>query len=340
MIRKVKTEEAVGLPLLHDITGIKAGGFKGVMFKRNHIVSEEDIEVLKNIGKDHIYVGELEANEVHEEDAAKVLAPLIVGENIKYDEPSEGKISLSSEADGLLVINTDALDEINSVGDYTIASLPNYMEVKSGQKLAGLRIVPLWTDLEIVEQAKKIAKDNKPIFTVRPYRNLKVGIIITGSEIYYGRIQDLFEPIATKKIEKFGGEIIGVKKCPDDLDIIANSALELLSEGAELIVFSGGMSVDPDDLTPTVIRELSDEFIIQGVPMQPGNMLTVGYRGSAVFVGVPGASIHAPVTSFDVVLPRIFAGLKIKAEDLNILGDGGLCMNCKPCHYPVCFFGR
>lgn len=340
MIKKVRTEDAIGQPLLHDITGILAGGFKGVMFKRNHVISKDDIETLKNIGKDHIYVGELSPDQVHEDDAAIALAPLVSGDNIKFDSPSEGKISLSSSVDGLLLVNTEALDGINSVGDYTIASLPNYMEVNEGQKLAGLRIVPLWTSKEIVENAIEITRTHGKIFNVLPYRKLKVGIVITGSEIFHGRIKDLFEPIVTPKIERFGGEIIGVEKCPDDLDIIMNTATKFLNSGAELIVFSGGMSVDPDDLTPTAIRELSDSFINQGVPLQPGNMLTIGYKGNCVLVGVPGASIHAPVTSFDVVLPRIFAGLKIVAEDLTILGDGGLCMNCKPCHYPICFFGR
>lgn len=340
MIYKVKTEDAVGKPLLHDITGILADGFKGVMFKRNHIIEQGDVERLKDIGKDHVYVGELEANEVHEDDAAKELAPLVTGENIVFDEPSEGKIALSSEVDGLFMVDVKALDEINALGDYTIAALPNYMEVKKGERLAGLRIVPLWTGLDTVNRAKEISKMYSPIFNVKEYKKLKVGVVITGSEIYYGRIQDLFQPIAEKKIKKFGGEVMGVEKCPDDLDVIKSTAMRFMEEGADLVIFSGGMSVDPDDLTPTAIKSLSDKFINQGVPMQPGNMLTIGYRGNCVLVGVPGASIHAPVTSFDVILPRIFSGLEIEAKDLSVLGDGGLCLNCKPCHYPVCFFGR
>ncbi|NLY20470.1 MAG: molybdopterin-binding protein [Tissierellia bacterium] len=339
-MRKVKTEDAVGLPLLHDITGILEGGFKGVVFRRNHIIQSEDISTLKNIGKDHVYVGELEANEVHEEDAAKLLAPHVVGENVSFNEPTEGKISLSSEVDGLLSINLDGLNKINSVGDYTIASLPNYMEVKKNQKLAGLRIVPLWTENETVDTAIEIAKLNTPIFSVKEYRKLKVGIIITGSEVYYGRIKDLFEPVLRKKLSKYDAEILDVKKCPDDLDFIKSSAQNFLDMGADLIIFTGGMSVDPDDLTPTVIKSLSDEMITQGVPMQPGNMLTIGKVGKAILIGVPGASIHAPTTSFEITLPKIFAGVEITKEDINAMGAGGLCLNCEVCHYPICFFGR
>ena len=340
MINKVKTEDAVGLPLLHDITGILEGGFKGIVFRRNHIIQSEDINTLKNIGKDHVYVGELETNEVHEEDAAKLLASHVVGENVSYDDPREGKISLSSEVDGLLTINLEGLNKVNSVGDYTIASLPNYMEVKKNQKIAGLRIVPLWTEREIVDSAVATAKSYTPIFEVKEYRKLKVGIIITGSEVYYGRIKDLFELVLRKKLSKYDAEIIDVKKCPDDLDFIKSTARNFLDTGADLIIFTGGMSVDPDGLTRTIIKSLCDEMITQGVPMQPGNMLTIGKVGKAILIGVPGASIHAPITSFEITLPKIFAGVEITKDDINAMGAGGLCLNCEVCHYPICFFGR
>lgn len=340
MVNKIRVEDAIGLPLLHDITGILKSGFKGVVFRRNHIIGEEDVEVLKDLGKDHIYVGELESDEVHEEDAAIALAPLVSGENTSYSEPTEGKINLISDVDGLLEINSAGLKAINSIGDYTIASLPNYMEVKQDQKFAGLRIVPLWTKDSVVDEAKAIAKEHSPIFKVRPYGRLKVGIIITGSEVYYGRIVDLFEPVLRRKLGKYEADIIDVVKCPDELDWIIDAAKKILSEGADLIIFTGGMSVDPDDLTPTVIKSLADELITQGVPMQPGNMLTIGRAGEAFLIGVPGASIHANVTSFEVLLPKLFAGVEITREDMNALGEGGLCLNCDVCHYPICFFGR
>ncbi|MDY6018724.1 MAG: molybdopterin-binding protein [Anaerococcus sp.] len=324
MIKKVKIEDAIGQPLLHDLTGIMADGFKGVVFKRNHIVQEEDLEKLRDIGKDHIYVGELDKDCVHEEDAISEVAPLLIGDNISLSKPSEGKISFTSKVFGLFTINRQALLELNQRGIYTFATIKSYSTVKKGDKLVGARIVPLYTDRKEVEIIKEIGKKYGPIFEVREFKKLKVGVIITGSEIYYGRIKDLFEPIIRKKIVFFDGKIQGIKKCPDDLEMIEEISQEFLDEGCDLIVFSGGMSVDPDDLTPRVIRSMSDKFIIQGLPMQPGNMLTVGKNKQTYLVGVPGASIHSEITSFDFFLPRIFAGIDLKKSDFTEMGEGGL----------------
>ncbi|NLW42995.1 MAG: molybdopterin-binding protein [Tissierellia bacterium] len=339
MIRRIKVEDAIGEPLLHDITGILENGFKGVMFKRNHIIQEEDIEILKNIGKDHIYVGELEENEVHEEDAIMELIPEILGNNIEYSSPSEGKTSLTSKIDGLFVIDGEGLKELNSIGSYTLATIPSYTEVKPGDRLVGARIIPLFIDRSEVEVAKSVGNNFFPVFEVKEFRKLKVGTIITGDEVYYGRIKDRFEDVLRKKLEKYNPEILGFIKCPDDLEKIKEAFDGFMEQGADLVIFTGGMSVDPDDLTPTAMRESGAQIITQGVPMQPGNMLTVGKLEDTYLVGVPGASIHAPVTSLEVFLPRIFAGLELEKADFVEVGEGGLCMNCKVCHYPICYFG-
>lgn len=324
MIKKVNIEDAIGKPLLHDLTGILENGFKGVVFKRNHIIRESDLDKLRSIGKDHIYVGELEKNQVHEEDAIKEVAHLLMGENISISEPSEGKISFKSKVKGLFTINRKALLKLNERGIYTFATIKSYSTVEKGDKLVGGRIVPLYTERKEVDNIIDISKKYSPIFEVKEFQKLKVGVIITGSEIYYGRIKDLFEPIIRKKLSKFEAEILGIEKCPDDLDMIKNTCQKFLDQECDLIVFSGGMSVDPDDLTPSVIRQMSDNFIIQGMPMQPGNMLTVGKNKNTYLVGVPGASIHSEITSFDFFLPRIFAKIDLKKQDFTEMGEGGL----------------
>ena len=309
------------------------------MFKRNHIIQEEDIEKLKDIGKDHIYVGELEENQVHEEDAISELIPKTLGDNIEYSKPSEGKINLKAKTEGLFLINSQGLKKINSVGDYTLATIPNYSKVEIGEKLVGARIVPLWTERNQVDQAIKIAEENRPIFQVKEFKELKVGIIITGDEVYNGRIKDKFEPVLRGKLSHYKGEILGVKFCPDNLDYIQEALDYFLEAEADLVIFTGGMSVDPDDLTPTAIRNSGAQVVFQGLPIQPGNMLTLGMLKDVYLLGVPGASIKAPTTSFDIILPRIFAGLEIKKEDFINMGEGGLCRSCKVCHYPICYFG-
>lgn len=324
MIKKIKTEEAIGKPLLHDITGILESGFKGVVFKRNHIIKEADVEALKDLGKDHVYVGELEEDQVHEEDAVLEIKDLLKGENISTSEVSEGKVSLIADCDGVLVINSQGLYEMNLIGDYTLATLKNFAPVKKGDKVCGARIVPLWTSRDQVERAKTLSKKYQPIFQVHPYQHLKVGIIITGDEVYTGRIKDRFEGVLRDKLANFDADIIDVIKCPDDLEKIKEALDFYLSKDADLIIFTGGMSVDPDDLTPTAIKNSGARMIIQGLPVQPGNMLTIGDLNGKILIGVPGATMHAPITSFDFALPRIFAKIKLNREDFIKMGEGGL----------------
>lgn len=324
MIKKVRVEDAIGKTLLHDITAIKKDGFKGVLFKRGHVIGEDDIERLKDIGKDNIYVGSLDKGLVHEEDAIGEVAHDLAGENVSLSGVSEGKISFISDIDGLFEINREELNKLNERGIYTFASLKSYTQVKKGEILAGGRIVPLYTSENEVAYINAISKEYGPCFRVRAYKNLRVGVIITGNEIYYGRIKDMFEPVIREKLKDYDHELLEITKSPDDINILEAKARDLLDKGCDLVVFSGGMSVDPDDLTPSVIKKLSDDFIIQGLPVQPGNMLTVGRTNKAYLVGVPGASIHAKFTSFDIFLPRIFAGIELKKSDFTEMGEGGL----------------
>lgn len=338
-MRKIRVQDAVGQELCHDMTAILESGFKGVKFKRGHIITQEDIPVILDIGKEHVYVWEPGSDEVHEDDAAIALTNALCGENLTISGPSEGKMQVNSACDGLFVLNSAALREINGVPDYTVACLPGYMPVSAGQKLCGARIVPLVTKRVNVERAVRIARENFPVMSVLPYKGLRTGVVITGTEVYTGRIKDAFEPILTKKLEKFGAVQLGYTKCPDDMDMILAAVRDFMDRGAQLILLTGGMSVDPDDLTPGAIRAVGGRFVTQGYPMQPGNMLTVAYKDDTVLIGVPGASMHSPVTSLDVFLPRVFAGVEIKAEDVASFGEGGFCMGCKTCTWPSCYFG-
>lgn len=339
-MRKIDVRQAVGQTLCHDMTAILPGGFKGVRFKRGYMITQEDIPVLLDMGKEHIFVWEPGADEVHEEDAALAVTKALCGPGTAYTGPSEGKTTVSAVRDGLFRVNSQALRQINMVPDYTVACLPGNVSVEAGQKLAGARIVPLVTKRENVDRAAAIAAENAPVFSVLPFRPLKTGVIITGGEVYYGRIQDGFEPVLTPKLRGYGASLLGFTKCPDDLEAILAAAADFRARGAELLLFTGGMSVDPDDVTPTAIRAMAEELVTQGVPMQPGNMLTIAYAGDCVLLGVPGASLHSPVTSLDVFLPRIFAGVKITREEIAGYGEGGLCRNCPVCQYPNCAFGR
>jgi len=318
--------DAIGEMLFHDMTAIRADGFKGVQFPRGHVVRAEDIPVLLDMGKSHIFVGELAPDEVHEDDAGFSGALALAGNNVAFSHAGEGRWTLEAELDGLFVMDRTVLRMFNEVPDYTAATLPNYTRVCKGDRIAGVRIVPLVTARENAYAVEALAKTHGAILNVYPFRPLKVGCIITGSEIAQGRIPDRFEPILRDKVAQYGGQVLGVVKCPDDAVAIAREAQSFLDLGADLLLFTGGMSVDPDDVTPTAIRQAGAAIIAQGVPVQPGNMLMLAYLGDTALIGVPGAVMHHQITSLDLILPRVFAGVQISQEDLLSLGEGGLLL--------------
>lgn len=344
-MRKVAVEEAVGMTLCHDITKM-IDGFKGAAFHRGHVIREEDIPELLNIGKKHIFVWEPEADEIHEEDCALRLAALCEVPGAHYTEPSEGKILLKADVDGMFRVNVPLQRAINHVEDFTICSLPDHYPVKAGARLASMRIVPLVTQERNMEEVERLNEEaEEPLYELVPYEARNCGVIITGSEIYSGRIRDKFEPVVRRKLEAYPGKIVGVTVCDDDLEMIVDAARTHLENGADFLIFTGGMSVDPDDLTPTAIRELGAKLVTYGVPSQPGNMTLVAYleqpgKSPVPVLGVPGAAISLPTTMFDVLLPQIYSGRIFTKEELLKLGDGGLCQMCASCHWPNCTFGR
>ena len=337
-MKKISVTEAVGMELCHDITEMK-DGFKGAAFKRGHIIREEDIPHLLDIGKKTVFVWEEQAGEVHEDDCARRMAAMATVEGAHYTEPSEGKTLLFADQRGMFRVNRELLRKINSIGDLTIAALPDHYPVEVGARLASMRIVPLVTQEKQMLQAEQLCAEDW-LLRLMPYLPKKLGVVITGSEVYSGRIRDKFEPVIRAKMQQYPAEIVGVTVCDDDLDMIVEAARTHLAKGADFLIFTGGMSVDPDDLTPTAIRQLGAEIVSHGVPAQPGNMTLVAYLHDVPILGIPGAAISLPTTIFDVLLPQIFAGEPITIENLRELADGGLCQMCKSCHWPNCTFGR
>ena len=339
MMKKIKTTEAVGHVLQHDITEIIPGEFKGRAFKKGHIITEEDIPHLLRLGKDHIFVFELGEDKIHENEGAMILGKLGQGENISLgSEIKEGKINFNSSIDGILKVDSEKLFELNMLGEISFATLPNNIPVKKGELVGGARIIPLVIEKEKMDRAKSLIKD--PILNVRPYKKYKVGIITTGNEVFYGRIKDKFGPVILEKLKPYNSEIIGQALCPDDKEIIKEKAREFLDKGATMIIFTGGMSVDPDDMTPTSIIELGGELISYGAPVLPGSMFLLSYLGDIPMMGLPGCVMFAKKTVFDLVLERVMTGERLTKADIMRYATGGLCQSCEVCHYPNCTFGK
>jgi len=337
-MQQIRVEEAVGHVLCHDITKIIPGEFKGEAFKKGHVVTESDIPELLKLGKEHLYVWELAEGFVHENDAGIRLGQILQGPGVLLSEPSEGKVKLVAEFDGICCIDEARLLQINMIDEIVVATRNNRRPVHKGDVLAGARVVPIVIDEKKMKQAESIAL-GRNVVKVKPFHALKVGIVTTGSEVYHGRIQDQFGPVVKAKAEAWGCKVIEQAIVPDDWRQIAETVKRLVSEGAELVLTTGGMSVDPDDLTPRGIREAGARVVIYGAPVLPGAMLMVAYLGDVPVIGLPGCVMYSRTTAFDLVLPLVLAGEEITRSMVARLGMGGLCLECEVCHYPVCPFG-
>ncbi len=338
-MKLMKTEEAVGQVLCHDITQIIKGVTKDAVFRKGHVIREEDIPVLLSVGKDHIYIWEKEEGMLHENDAAEVLRSICQNEHMEATEPKEGKINLIATVDGLLKIDRKKLRYVNSRGQMMIASIHGDSPVRKGEKLAGTRIIPLLIEEEKM-MAVKEACAGEPIFKILPYSIKKVGIITTGNEVYHGRIKDTFTPVIEQKIKEYGMEVVYHTTLDDNHEKITAACREAMAQGAEFVICTGGMSVDPDDKTPLAIKNTGARVVSYGAPILPGAMFLLAYHGEVPIVGLPGCVMYSKKTIFDIVLPRIAARDEITEEDLAGLGEGGLCMDCKVCIYPNCGFGK
>ncbi len=340
-MKTVRTEDAVGHVLCHDLTRIVRGSFKGAQFKKGHIVTAEDIPMLLSMGKEHLYVYELGQGMLHENDAAERLRRITQGENtLQKSEISEGKIALVAACDGLFTVDTARLDRVNDIDGIVIATRKGNTAVRQGDQLCGMRVVPLVIESDKLDAADDVA-GSAPLVSVLPYAIRSAGLIVTGNEVLSGRIADTFSPVVTEKLAAYGVAVKQRVETGDDPNRIGQAIAELRSSGVPLILCTGGMSVDPDDNTPGAIKKSGANVITYGAPVLPGAMFLLGYYDDGVPVlGLPGCVMYAKATVFDLVLPRILAGVRLSKQDFSRMGEGGLCLGCDPCRYPLCPFGK
>ena len=340
MIRKIRVEDAVGTVLAHDMTRIERGKFKGVGFKKGHVIGASDIEGLRKIGKQSVYVLNLHRDHLHEDDAAARIAAAVSGEGLEFTEPSEGKINIRSTCEGLLKINTEALLQVNRLEAVIVATLKNNYPCKKGETVAATRIIPLVIPEKRILALEALTWGRGPVVSIKPFRRLNVGAVVTGSEVYEGMITDDFGPSVGKKITDAGCTLVEKLVVPDDAEVISKAVSRLDQAGCDLIITTGGLSVDPDDVTPQGVAQSGAETVFYGSPVLPGAMLMVSRLGNTPVVSLPACVFYYNRTVFDLIFPRLLAGENIEADDIAAMGHGGLCMNCDVCHYPACSFGR
>jgi len=351
IMKLIKTVDAEGAVLCHDITQIIKGVTKDAVFRKGHVVTKEDIPVLLSVGKNQLYVWEKEEGMLHENDGAEILCAMCKGEHMERSQAKEGKIELTAACDGLLKVDNKGLKAVNGFGQMMIATRHGNFVVKKGDKLAGTRIIPLVIEEEKMTKAKEAAMaatGNKPILNLLPFKHKKVGIVTTGNEVFYGRIKDTFTPVIEGKLAEFDTEIIDHVTWNDDDTKVTTSILDMIHKGADIVVCTGGMSVDPDDKTPLAIKNTGADIVSYGAPVLPGAMFMLAYYQvtegddprTVAIMGLPGCVMYAKRTIFDLVLPRVMADDKVTAEELAALGLGGLCLNCPVCTFPNCGFGK
>ncbi len=339
-MKLIPVAEAVGMVLSHDVTEIVPGRFKGPAFKRGHVIRPEDVDRLRDLGKENIAALDLGPGWVHEDDAAQRIATAAAGEGIALSSPSEGKVSLTATRDGLLKIDVTRLNSINAIPDIMMATLHTHQLVTTGREVAGTRIIPLTIEEEKLQAAEAHCGPANPVTAVIPLRPHRVGMITTGSEVYHHRIEDRFGPVVKKKVAALGSRIIRQIYVPDDIPMTVAAIESLLTEGAQIVLITGGMSVDPDDLTPGSIRATGAEVITYGAPVLPGAMFMLAYLKDVPIIGLPGCVMYHQTSIFDLLLPRILAGERLARKDIVALGHGGLCLGCDECRYPACGFGK
>lgn len=339
-MRKVKVQDALGMVLCHDITRIVPGQFKGPAFKKGHVVTSEDIPELLNLGKDHLYVWECGEDYLHENEAAIRIAGASAGKGISLSDPAEGKVNYLAEHRGLLKINVEGLNRVNSIEEVIISTRHTNQVVGKGDLLAGTRVIPLVIKKEKIEQVEEICGSTGPLLEVREMLPRRTGLVTTGNEVYYGRIQDRFGPVIREKLKEFDCEVFDQVILPDDLHAITAAVQGLAARGAEMIITTGGMSVDPDDVTPAAVRATGAEIVSYGAPVLPGAMFLVAFLGDIPVLGLPACVMYFKATVFDLILPRVLAGERLTRKDLAGMGHGGLCLGCSQCRYPLCSFGK
>lgn len=345
-MKLIDTTSAVGHVLCHDITKIIPGEEKGPVFRKGHIVREEDIPILLSVGKEHLYVWEKDDDMLHEDEAASVLKDICMLDdpNMSASEPKEGKIEIRAAVPGVLKIDREKHIGINSLGEMMIATVHGDFPVRKGDKIAGTRVIPLVISKEKMNEAKAISCDGQ-ILKILPFRQMTYGLITTGSEVNKGLIKDGFGPVVMSKMDEYGATLKEHVILSDDRKIIADTIREFASRGCDIVIVTGGMSVDPDDRTPGAVKDTGAEIVSYGAPVLPGAMFLMSYLkledGKEVPVmGLPGCVMYAKRTIFDLILPRVIAGDRISSEDLARLGEGGLCKSCEICRFPDCGFGR
>lgn len=337
-MREVPVHEAVGLVLGHDITEISVERrVKQRAFRRGHRLAHDDIARLLDLGKSTVFIHDPDDTDVHEDDAAMLVAPAAAGDGVRHDpEPCEGKVTFTAERSGVLRVDAERLLAINSLAIPALPTLPTNYPVRQDQTVAAFRIIPLTCERAVIDAV--LAQLTEPLLRVDPYIVRSAGVLVTGTEVFEGRITDGFIPRLERTLAGYDVPVTARAVAPDDRALI-RAEIERLTAACDLVLVTGGTSVDPDDITVQAMADAGVSIAVKGMPVQPGNNFTVGYRDGTPVCAVPAASLHYRATALDLLLPRILAGERLTVAQIAAFGLGGLAQPTTDDHFPDTTFG-
>jgi len=342
-LQRLPLEEAVGRRAAHDMTQIIPGRSKGPAFKRGQEITAGDVQRLRQMGRREIFVESEDRpgpEWIHEDEAALAFARAMAGQGVVFSEPpSEGKVNFIADRDGLLMVDAARLKKFNMIDGVMCAARQSFSVVAEGKNIAGTRAIPLYLPRPDFEKAVEVLT-GEPLLQVLPLRWARVGVLISGTEVFQGLIDDKFLPIIQNKVEKLGSEVAAHVIVADEREAIDRGVKELLEAGIDLLITTAGLSVDPDDVTKLGLVDAGATDMLYGAPILPGAMTLLARIGDVQVMGVPACALYFKTTSLDLLLPRLLANLTVTRDDLAHLGHGAFCLDCRECTFPKCPFGK
>ena len=320
-------EEAIGQILRHNLAD--ARGHKA--FAKGHRFIAGDVARLRALGVSAVRVAVLEPGDVHENEAARRLADAISGPGVVAMTPAASRVNLLASADGVVQVHVEALLRINAIEGLTIATLPRHALVRANKRVATIKIIPFAVPEHALARAEAIGRAAPGgVVALRPLRQLAVGVILVSSPAAQARIERGVYPAIAARVTELGSTVLAVRYVVPEEPAVAGAIAELRHAGAQLLIIAGETSImDRDDVTPQAIQLAGGKIEQYGAPVEPGNLLLLGYLDdvpdeSLPVLGAPGCVRSRDTNIVDLLLPRLLAGERVSARDVVELGHGGL----------------
>ncbi len=312
-------QDCVGAIVAHTIRD------GGVMLKKGHKLTGEDIRELALAGVEQIVAALPEPGDIGENEAADKIGAAIQQDNIRKSGAATGRVNLYAESDGLLTLNETGIHALNNLDErITFATLPHMAPVRAGQMMATIKIIPFALPENLVRTASDLAL-SQGLMKIWPFRAKATGLIQTRHGRKSDKSQEKTADRLSRRLKQLGSRLKLRVSCAHEESAIAAAIKGLIKNDCELIVIFGASAIsDRKDVVPAAIETSGGVIERLGMPVDPGNLLLLAAIDDVAVIGAPGCAKSPKLNGFDWVLERILAGIKPKSEDIALMGPGGL----------------